>query len=240
MQQTAMDAPPKRKSYVRQPRPQSEWVALKQRFDQKPRLGESGLPAGQGFLSYRGDPSLQETALTRNKYASRADNKMDLVLDACERLLTRTDCYALYIGFDSSELRTESILNPFCYEIHEVDALTADGYLEHHFAEVPFDAKMNAIDWIQRRISEGPVARFRHGGPATLSPRPQPRSWTLGSVDDIGNIVRDLRRLREGADYYLRNAAISLGQGIVRLTFNCDVTYVVPIRHFREFVASNF
>ncbi len=236
----ATDVLPKTKPHSRQPRAPIDREALRHRFDPGPGLSEKGLPPGRQFISYRGDPSLQETTLTRNKYESSADRKIHLVSEICERLLTQTDCYALHIDFAGAQVRTETILNPFGYEIHDVDALTLAGYVERHFVLMPFDAKINAIDWIQRRISEGPVARFRHGGPGFVRPRPQPRSWTLGSVDDIGNIVCDLVRLRAADDYYLCSAAISLGQGIVTATFNCDATYVVPLRHFRDFVAGNF
>ncbi len=242
MQRFTTDIPLKGKAGACQPRRELERKPdeIKRRLDVEPTLSEKGLPLGQQYASLRGDPSLQETALTRNKYVSRIDKKMDRIQDVCEHLLTQTDCYSIYIGFNSSEVRTESILNPFGYDIHDVDALTLEGYLERHFVQVPFDAKMNAIDWVQRRIEEGPIGRFRSGSDKSKMPQPQPRSWTLVGADDVCGIVRDLVRLREVDDYYLRNAAISLAQGIVRASFNCDGTYVIPVRHFRDFVARNF
>ena len=236
----ATDTLPKAKPHSRQPRAPMDRQASRHSFDPGPVLREEGLPLNRKFISYRGDPSLQEITLTRGKYESSADKKIHLVSEICEQLLTQTDCYALHIDFAGAQVRTETILNPFGYEIHDVDALTLAGYVERHFVLMPFDAKINAIDWIQRRIIEGPVARFRQGGPGFARPRPQPRSWTLGSVDDIGNIVRDLARLRAPGDHYLCSAAISLVQGIVTATFNCDATYVVPLRHFHDFVVGDF
>ena len=201
-----------------------------------PMLGEQGLPPGLAFTSIRGDPSLHETAPSRNRYASRMDRKLGLILDTCEWLLTATDCYSMYIGFNSSEVRTESILHPFSYEIHDADLLISGGYLSSHFTQMPFAAKMDAIAWVQRRINEGPLQRYRPGAWPEGQSCPS-EDWPASAIRDI---VQGLARMREVDDYYLRNAAVSLSQGIVRATFNCDGTYVIPMANFGDFVARNF
>ena len=203
-----------------------------------PTLSENGLPPGQAFASIRGDPSLHETAPIRNRYASRMDRKIGLILDTCERLLTTTDCYSIYIGFNSSEVRTESILHPFSYEIHDADLLIGGDYLLSHFTHMPFDAKMGAIAWIQNRINEGPLRRYRPG--AGSGAESHGLAFQALPASAIHATVHGLARLREIDGYYLRNAAISLSQGIVRATFNCDGTYVIPLVHFGDFVARNF
>lgn len=203
-----------------------------------PMLDEQGLPPGQSFASIRGDPSLHETAPSRNRYVSRMDRKLSLILDTCEWLLTTTDCYSIYIGFNSSEVRTESILHPFSYEIHDADLLVGRDYLSSHFTQMPFAAKMDAIAWVQRRINEGPLQRYRPGTQPG-APNPERRSEILrGGV--LRDIVQGLARMRVVDGYYLRNAAISLSQGVARVTFNCDGTYVIPLANFSDFVARNF
>ncbi len=203
-----------------------------------PMVGEQGLPAGQAFASIRGDPSLHETAPSRNRYISRTDRKLGLILDTCEWLLTATDCYSMYIGFNSSEVRTESILHPFSYEIHDVDLLVGRDYLSSHFTQMPFAAKMDAIAWVQRRINEGPLQRYHPG--ARSEAQSSGRCSEILPAGVLRDIVQGLARMRVVDDYYLRNAAISLSQGIVRATFNCDGTYVIPLENFSDFVARNF
>jgi hypothetical protein len=41
------------------------------------------------------------------------------------------------------------------------------------------------------------------------------------------------------ARYYMRNAAISLSESIVRASYNCDGTYIVRADYFPEFVRIN-
>ncbi len=205
-----------------------------------PTLSDHGLPPGQDFASIKGDPSLHETAPDRNRYVSRIDRKISLILDICEWLLTSTDSHSVYLGFNSSEVRTESVLHPFSYEIHDADRLIDEDYLLSHFTQIPFDAKMDAISWVQNRINEGPMRRY-YVGPGGSRPDTNAHlACPALSPSLICDIVHQLPRLREVDDYYLRNAAISLGQGIVRATFNCDGTYVIPFSNFNDFVARYF
>jgi hypothetical protein len=71
------------------------------------------------FVSIKGDPSLRETVPLRPRQQSRLDQIAGEVLQACAALLRDTGVYAIYIGFNSSEVRTESIFNPFAYEVHD-------------------------------------------------------------------------------------------------------------------------
>lgn len=220
--------------------PQPDGLARTHGLDPEPMPGDRGLPQGREYVSFPGDPFLQESAPTRAKNASTGDGNLPLLIEICVRLLTHTDCHSAYVGFNRCEVRTESIRQPFAYQIHTMDALMLDGYLERHFSAMPFDTKINAMEWIQRRIGEGPLAGFRQGGTHALPAPARFRSWRLGSIEDIGALVRDILRLREAPQHYLCSAAVSLGQGMVRATFDCDATYVIPFRRVREFVARNF
>jgi hypothetical protein len=197
-----------------------------------------GLPPGQLFTSIKGDPSLRETAPIREKYESRIDQKVGRVLETCEWLLAESGVYALYIGFNSSEVRTESIFNPFNYEIHDTDSLTRDGYVQRHFVPVPFEEKLNTIAWVRSMIQSGPLRNYLPGHWRRLMDE-QRGHWNPMKKADIGGIIHGMNRLRGIEGYYLRNAAISLSQCIVRASFNCDGTYIVNTEFFPEFVRSN-
>jgi hypothetical protein len=59
------------------------------------------------------------------------------------------------------------------------------------------------------------------------------------AADRIDEIVHGFNTLRAIEGYYLRNAAISLSEGIVRASYNCDGTYIVRADYFPEFVRIN-
>lgn len=201
-------------------------------------VGTFGLPPGKLFTSIKGDPSLRETAPQRPRQPSRIDKVAGQVLDACAYLLSETGVYAIYIGFNSSEVRTESIFNTFSYEIHDAELLVQPDYLERHFIAVPYAEKMRTVAWIRNMVQTGPLRNYL--------PRPwrkvmdeQRMGWRPPPRKSIHEIVNSLNTLRGIEGYYLRNAAISLSQGIVRASFNCDGTYIVKVEHFAEFVRQN-
>lgn len=198
-------------------------------------VGAFGLPHGKLFVSIKGDPSLRETVALRPRQESRMDRQADQVLKTCEWLLRKTGCYSIYIGFNSSEVRTESVFNPFNYEIHDADALIQEGYVERHFIQLPYQKKMKAIRKVRDTVQTGPLREHLPPHWRTLMDR-QRQEWRPLAKKDIKEIMLSLNRLRGIEGFYLRNAAVSLSQGIVRASFNCDGTYIVTATHFPQFV----
>ena len=198
-------------------------------------VGAFGLPHGKLFVSIKGDPSLRETVALRPRQESRMDRQADEVLKTCEWLLRKTGCYSIYIGFNSSEVRTESVFNPFNYEIHDADALIQEGYVERHFIQLPYQKKMKTIRKVRDTAQTGPLREYLPPHWRTLMDR-QRQEWRPLAKKDIKEIMLSLNRLRGIEGFYLRNAAVSLSQGIVRASFNCDGTYIVTATHFPQFV----
>ena len=201
-------------------------------------VGAFGLPADKPFVGIKGDPSLRETAPIRSKYESRIDLKVGPALERIEWLLSETGCYAIYVGFNSSEVRTESIFNPFNYEVHDIDTLLMDDYVNRHFVRVPFKEKMNTIAWVRSMIQTGPLRNYLPEHWQKLMDE-QRTNWQPVRKEQIHDIIRGLDQLRAIDGYYLRNAAISLSEGVVRASFNCDGTYIVRADYFPEFVKQN-
>lgn len=201
-------------------------------------VGAFGLPADKPFVGIKGDPSLRETAPIRSRFASRIDQKVGPALERVEWLLAETGCFSVYIGFNSSEVRTESIFNPFNYEIHDVDALLVDDYISRHFVRVPFEEKMNTIAWVSSMIQTGPLRNYLPKHWQQLMDE-QRNSWQPVKKELIHHIIEGFHQLRAIEGYYLRNAAISLSEGIVRASYNCDGTYFVRADYFPEFVRIN-
>lgn len=204
----------------------------------EPIVGAFGLPDGTPYVSIKGDPSLRETVPLRPRQPSRLDRIAGEVLETCAALLRDTGVYAIYIGFNSSEVRTESIFNPFAYEVHDAEDLVKPGYTARHFVTVPYEEKIRTLAWVRAMIQSGPL---RHYLPAHwLKLMDEERTnWQPLAADRIDEIVQGFNTLRGIESYYLRNAAISLSEGIVRASYNCDGTYIVRADYFPEFVRSN-
>lgn len=201
-------------------------------------VGAFGLPPGRQFVSIKGDPSLRETVSLRPRQESRIDRQADEVLAACEWLLRKSGCCGIYVGFNSSEVRTESVFNPYHYEIHDAEALLAPGYLERHFVRMPYQKKMRIIGQVRRAVQTGPLREHLPEHWRELLDR-QREEWQPMAKKDIRRIIQGFNRLRAIEGYYLRNAAVSLAQGIVRASFNCDGTYIVNASYFPQFVEEN-
>lgn len=201
-------------------------------------VGAFGLSADRPFVSIKGDPSLRETVALRPRQPSRLDIIAGQVLETCAELLLNTGVYAIYVGFNSSEVRTESIFNPFAYEIHDAEDLVKPGYVKRHFVPVPYDEKMRTIAWVRAMIQTGPLRHYLPAHWVKLMDEDR-NHWQPLPQDCITEIVNSFDTLRSIVGYYLRNAAISLSEGIVRASYNCDGTYIVRADYFPEFVRIN-
>ncbi len=201
-------------------------------------VGAFGLPADRPFVSIKGDPSLRETVEQRPRQPSRLDKIAGQVLETCASLLRETGVYAIYVGFNSSEVRTESIFNPFAYEIHDAEDLLKPGYVQRHFVPVPYEEKTRTIAWIRAMVQTGPLRDYLPAHWLSLMDADRAK-WQPLAQERIGEIVRCFDTLRSIEGYYLRNAAISLSEGVVRASYNCDGTYIVRADYFPEFVRIN-
>lgn len=201
-------------------------------------VGAFGLPPGKLAVSVRGDPTLRETAPERPRRESRIDRHAAEVLDTCEWLLRKTGCHGIYIGFNSSEVRTESVFNPFSYEIHDAEALLQPGYVARHFVRMPYAAKARLIRRLRREAQTGAARQYLPEHWRELLDLQREEWQPLGKAQ-IKEIIQSFNRLREIDGYYLRNAAVSLSQRLVRASFNCDGTYIVDAEYFPRFVMEN-
>ena len=198
-------------------------------------IGAFGLPPGKRYISIKGDPTLRETVQLRPRQESRLDRRAIEVLDACEWLLRKSGCYAVYIGFNSNEIRTESVFNPFNYEIHDTDAILQEGYLERHFVRLPYRKKMQAIQKI-RKVSQNGSLREYLPEEWRKEIDQKREEWKPVDKKTIPGIMQAFSKLRGIEGFYLRYAALSLSQNIVRASFNCDGTYIVEPEYFPGFV----
>ncbi len=111
-------------------------------------------------------------------------------------------------------------------------------YIARHLVKVPYEEKLNTIAWVRTIIQTGPLRNYlpRHWRALMDSQRDE---WQPMGRDLISQIVTSFNKLREIDGYYVRNAAISLSQAVVRTSFNCDGTYLVAADYFPQFVREN-
>ncbi len=202
----------------------------------EPIVGAFGLPKNRIFKSIKGDPTLKETVLIRNKHEMFLDTHGVEVLNTCRHILKNTGCFSMYLGFNNNEIRTESIFDPFNYEVHEAEKMLDPHYIERHFTPVPFKEKMESISDLRQIILKSKVGKYvpEHWNDLLKNHRKEISVFNEELIDDIVDAFIQLRKVDE---FYLRTAAISLGQGTVRTSYNCDGMYYVKAEHFPEFVA---
>ncbi|HID81832.1 MAG TPA: hypothetical protein EYP51_05600 [Thiotrichales bacterium] len=201
-------------------------------------VSATGLDSNVLQIGLKGDPSLRETALLRERYDSDLDKIYGDLQPALEDLLINHSPYHIFIGFNNAEIRTRSIFDPLREEIHEASKLMDKPYIDRHFPEIPYDEKIQAMrelyDYVLESKYFNRVPEFwknifckRH------------KAWHPMTTEEIKTIFQTLGVLRNMEDYYLRNVTISIVQSVVRMQFNCDGTQFVKAKDFKQFIEEN-
>lgn len=201
-------------------------------------VSATGLRPDSLQVGIKGDPSLRETAMLRPRYHTVLDEIYPQLKDHLLELLCERSSYQIYIGFNSGEIRTQSVFDPLREESHAAERILEDDYLERHFPAISYDAKVEGMremyDYLlnSRMFEHIPehwkkIFARRHS------------DWRPMGKETMAKVLASLMALREMPDYYLRNATISMVQGIVRLQFNCDGTQLVTAENFQRFLEEN-
>ncbi len=201
-------------------------------------VSAAGLQPHALQIGIKGDPSMRETAIGRERHKSILD-KIYPELEPClETIMLERSPYQIFIGFNNAEIRTRSIFDPLREETHTADRLLEKSYCDRHFPAVSYAEKIEMMremyDYIMgsQHFKRVPgywrnIFRRRH------------ESWEPMTEEEITKIFQTLGVLRSLEDYYLRNATISIVQSVVRMQFNCDGTQIVAAEDFHEFIKQN-
>ncbi len=201
-------------------------------------IGSSGIEGRHLHVSIKGDPSLRETALFRERYESFVDRVLPRLSPCLEDLLLRRCVYQLFIGFNSGEIRTSSLLNPFTDEIHQVTKLLDEAYIERHFPPIDYMKKAEIMSDIYR----GMDANGWFGAlPAHLKKIwcGYYQTWQPVPPAEISKTIRSLPTLRNIQNFYLRNVTISIVRNAIHMQFNCDGTHIVSAEDYDHFLEDN-
>ncbi len=74
-------------------------------------VSATGLASGNLQIGIKGDPSMRETAMVRQRYRNTMDEIYPDIEPQLEELLHNRSTYRLYVGFNSVEIRTNSIFD---------------------------------------------------------------------------------------------------------------------------------
>lgn len=201
-------------------------------------VSATGLSAEFLQVGLKGDPSLRETAMLRPRYHTILDEVYPQLQEHLVELLCERSTYRLYIGFNSGEIRTQSVFDPLREETHAAERMVADDYLARHFPAISYEEKVQGMremyDYLMNsRLFEQLPEHWKRIFARRHS------EWKPMDRESIVKVIGSLKALRDMPDYYLRNATISMVQGIVRLQFNCDGTQLVNADNYQRFLEEN-
>lgn len=198
----------------------------------------TGIKGKHFHLSIKGDPSLRETTFTRERYESVVDKVLPLLAPSLEDLLLNRCVYQIFVAFNSGEVRTSSIFEPFNEEIHQANKLVDKAYIDRHFPEVAYEEKVLMLRRLYRAITDDPIfgglpEHFKKMFSSYYE------NWKPVMPGEIINTISRLITLRSIPNYYLRNFTISVTRDAIRMQFNCDGTHIVSAEDYQRFIEEN-
>lgn len=211
----------------------SEDLILKEKL-----IDATGLSRKHLHLGIKGDPSLRESAMTRERHESVVDQALPDLLCRFEDLMINRCVYQVFIGFNNGEIRISSILDPFSEELHPAKRLLDDTYLDRHFPRIDYDLKANLIKSLYQTVQS-------NGFFSEIQPHLQKafnnyyENWRPLSSVEVAKTISKLSLLRSIPNYYVRNATISIIKDTIHLQFNCDGTHVVSSEGYQRFLDEN-
>lgn len=201
-------------------------------------VSSTGVGQQDLHVSIKGDPSLRETAFTRERYESMADKVLPKLLPSLRKLLLDTAVYRVFVGLNNGEVRVCSVTSPFIEEIHTASKIASPAYIERHFPPMSYEAKGGFIREIGECIGrlEGFLA-LPHSWRTVLGEHHA--AWKPVPYEKLEAVLDRLLEMREIPNFYLRNLGLSAAQDAVRMQFNCDGTHIVSTSEYHRFLEEN-
>jgi len=219
-------------------RPNIEEDNLEELILQESIVSAAGLNPEQVLIGIKGDPSLRESAPLRKRYDSKVDSLFDQLEPNLEDIMLNRGIYRIFVGFNSGEIRTNSIFDPLRQEIHDAEKIANQDYINRHFPLIEYNDKVALMRelYATLRASEH-YKKIPTYWQNILNRRSQ--KWKPLEPDNIPDILSTVRKLRDIEGYYLRNITVCIVQGIVRMQFNCDGTQIIDAHNFKTFLEEN-
>lgn len=189
-------------------------------------------------IGIKGDPSLRESAMLRERYESIVDKRMPELVVRFEDLLLNRSPHRIMIGFNNGEIRISTLLDPFCEEFHPAIRLLDESYVDRHFPKIEYQSKAEMIRRIYQTIgSEGFFTglpnHLHHGYTRYFS------NWEPVPEAQIKEILSKLPLLRSIPNFYVRNVTVGVLKDAIHMQFNCDGTHIVSAHGYERFLTEN-
>ena len=201
-------------------------------------VSATGLNKNSVQIGIKGDPSLRETSLVRKRYESPVDKVIIPLIDNLEELMLNRSCYQIFIGFNSGEVRTNSIFDPLRQEIHSSEKLADRGYIDRHFPLITYEDKVQAMRDIYAAIKRSKLFETVPGYWKNIFTK-RHQTWDPMTKAEIHTIMSSIKTMRDLPDFYLRNITIDIVQDLVRMQFNCDGTQIISAENYQKFIEDN-
>lgn len=201
-------------------------------------ISAAGLSPDQVQIGIKGDPSIRESVLMRKRYTSKVDTVFAELEPLLKDLMLNRGIYRIFIGFNSGEVRTNSIFDPLRQEIHDAEKLSDKKYIDRQFPKIEYAEKIKLMRDLYATLR---ASRQYKQMPTYWQNILNRRSdkWHPLEPDNVSGILSAVTELREIEEYYLRNITICIVQGIVRMQFNCDGTQIIDAHNFETFLDEN-
>lgn len=211
----------------------NEELVLKEKL-----IDVTGLDVKHLHIGIKGDPSLRESALTRERHESEVDKILPKLVPHLEDLLVNRCAYQIYIGFNNGEIRISSILDPFSEEFHPAKRLLDQAYIDRHFPVIGFEEKVEIIRHLYQSLHQ---EQFFKQIPEHLQNVFSKfyKEWQPVPAKDIVRTLSSLPTLRSIPNYYVRNATISIIKDAIHMQFNCDGAHIVSSEDYERFLEEN-
>ena len=201
-------------------------------------VSAAGLNADQVLVGIKGDPSLRESAPLRKRYDSKVDSLFEQLEPNLEDVLLNRGIYRIFVGFNSGEIRTNSVFDPLRQEIHDAGRIADKDYINRHFPLINYDDKISLMRELYTTLRASEHYKNIPGYWQNILNR-RSQNWRPLEPENISKILSTVRKLRDIEEYYLRNITICIVQGIVRMQFNCDGTQIIDAHNFKSFLDEN-
>jgi CRP-like cAMP-binding protein len=198
----------------------------------------TGINGKKLHISIKGDPSIRESAFFRTRYESIVDKLLPQLEPVLENLLLNRCIYKIFLNFNSGEVRTSSVFNPFNEKIHTVNKLINKAYIDRHFLEIPYEEKSRFIKRMFGFVADDTMFNMLPSYMRNTFLKLND-DWKPVEQKNISMIMGQLRALRNIKSFYLRNMSVSVIQDAVRLQFNCDGTHFLSAEDYQQFLQEN-
>lgn len=163
---------------------------------------------------------------------------MSALVENIEDLLLNRSTYRIFVGFNSGEVRTQSIFDPLRQEIHAAEKLADKSYIDRQFPRISYDDKIQGMRDIYAAIQQSKMFECVPPHWKNIFIK-RHKLWEPMLESEISTITQSMKTMRELPDFYLRNITVCIVQDLVRMQFNCDGTQIISAENYQKFIEQN-